>query len=127
MARATRKTVREKVSLYWLDQDSQEIMAVLDAYGAESSERGRARVQLAILKLSERRRDRLPRLVQMAKTDYRDVLACAEYPEEMRTGFVEMRRLSKAEAQAIRQRDREQYRAWLEESCRPRSITGEDR
>jgi hypothetical protein len=88
-------------------------MAVLDGYGAESSQRGRARVQLAIIKLSQGQTDRLEELVGMANRDYRDVTAYAEYPEETRTGFVAMRHLSAGQAEAIRQRDRRQYQAWL--------------
>lgn len=113
MARITRGKVLEKIARYWPDVDPQGIVDVLDGYGTESSERGRARVQLAILRLSEGQRDRLEGLVAMAKRDYRDVLAYAEYPEEMRTGFVGMSRLSSEEARAIRQRDREQYLEWL--------------
>jgi hypothetical protein len=105
--------VLEKGAHYWPDADAQQIMDVLDRYGTETSERGRARVQLAILKLTEGQRERLEELVGMAKRDYRDVIAYAEYPEEMRTGFVGMKRLSPEEAQAVRQRDREQYLAWL--------------
>jgi hypothetical protein len=50
----------------------------------------------------------------MAKRDYRDVLAYAEYPEEMKLGFVGMKDLSPEEAKAVRRRDREQYLRWLE-------------
>ncbi|MGD2145449.1 MAG: hypothetical protein PVH41_02005 [Anaerolineae bacterium] len=89
-------------------------MRILDQYRAESGERGRARVQLAILKLSEGKIERLPDLMAMANRDYRDVLACAEYPEEMKLGFVGMKDLSPEEAQAVRRRDREQYLRWLE-------------
>ena len=113
MARTTRGGVLEKVAQYWPDVDPQEIMSILDEYGVESSERGRARVQLAILKLSEGQRDKLTELVRMAKRDYRDVLAYAEYPEEMKAGFVEMGKLSPQEARAIRERDRKQYLKWL--------------
>ena len=93
--------------------DADAIEAVLDQYGATSGERGRVRVQLAILKLSEGRGERLPELVRMAKIDYRDVLAYAEYPEEMRTGAVAMGKLSREEARAVRRRDKRQYRKWL--------------
>jgi len=113
MARMSRKKVLEKVRQYWPDGDPQEIMAVLDAYGTEPYERGRDRVQLAIIKLSGGKRDRLEALVQTAKRDYRDVLAYAEYPEEMRTGPIAMRQLSAEEARALRRRDKAQYRKWL--------------
>jgi hypothetical protein len=119
MGRFGREKVLEKVVHYWPDVDPQEIMEVLDEYGLKSSERGRTRVQLAILKLSEGRRERLPELVRMAKLDYRDVLAFAEYPEEMRTGFVKMRQLPAEEQAAIRRRDREQYEQWLTTPASP--------
>ena len=109
----SRARVAEIVTRVWPDADLQAVMAALDEYGMEGSERGRTRVHLAILKLSEGKRERLPELVQMAKRDYRDVLAYAEYPEEMRIGFVGMRELPTEEQAAIRRRDRAQYRAWL--------------
>jgi len=114
MARAHRARVVHKVTRYWPHLHRQEIMEVLDQYGAESTERGRARVQLAILKLSEGEIERLADLVAMAKRDYRDVLAYAEYPEAMKLGFVGMQALSPEESEAVRRRDREQYRSWLE-------------
>lgn len=113
MARTTRDKILDKVARYWPDVDPREIMSILDECGAVSSERGRARVQLAILKLSEGQRDQLPELVRMAKRDYRDVLAYAEYPEQMRLGFVGMSKLSPNELEAIKRRDRKQYRKWL--------------
>jgi hypothetical protein len=42
MARTTRGKVLEKIAQYWPDVDPREIMNVLDEYGVESSERGRA-------------------------------------------------------------------------------------
>jgi hypothetical protein len=113
MARVTRIKVRQKIAQTWPDADPAEILAVLDAYGTEEGESGRARVQLAILKVCEGDRERLPELVAMAKRDYRDVLAYAEYPEELRTGWVEMRKMSREEVKALRARDRAQYLAWL--------------
>jgi hypothetical protein len=47
--------------------------------------------------------------------DFRDVLAYAEYPGEMKTAPTEMRDMPEEDAQSIRQRDREQYEAWLGE------------
>ena len=113
MPRVSRKKVLEIIAHYWPDADPDEITIILDGYGLASSEQGRDRVQLAILKLCEGQMERLPELVRMAKTDYRDVLAYAEYPEEMKLGFIEMRKLSPEEARAVRQRDRDQYLSWL--------------
>lgn len=106
--------VRTKIAQYWPDIDPQEIVDILDQYGTEPFEQGRARVHLAILKLSEGDKQRLAELVAMAKRDFRDVVAYAEYPEEARLGFVAMKQLSQEEAQSVRSRDREQYTRWLE-------------
>ena len=105
--------VLSKIKKMWPDADPQEIMDLLNEYGTKSYETGRTRVQLAILKLSKGDRERLPNLVNMAKVDWRDVLAYAEYPEEMKTGPIEMRDMSEEEAKSLRQRDREQYAKWL--------------
>ena len=105
--------VLRKIKQLWPDADPQEILDLLNAYGTESYETGRTRVQLAILKLSGGDRERLPDLVKMAKVDFRDVLAYAEYPEEMRTAPTEMRDMPEEEVRSIRQSDREQYEAWL--------------
>lgn len=70
-------------------------------------------MQLAVIKLSGGQRERLPDLVRMAKADWRDVLACAEYPEAIKTGPLEAKKMSPEEAKALRQRDERQYRKWL--------------
>jgi hypothetical protein len=51
------------------------VLAALDLYGAESYEPERERVQLAIIELSKGSYDKLVRYVEVAKSDYRDVLA----------------------------------------------------
>ena len=105
--------VLRKVRSCWPNDDPEEILAILDDYGTGPHERGRERVHLASPKLSDGQRGRLPDLVSMAKADYRDALACAEYPEQMRLGFVGMRALSPENARAVRARDKKQYDAWL--------------
>jgi hypothetical protein len=107
--------VLRKIKQMWPDADPQEIMDLLDEYGTEDFETGVERVQLAVLKLCKGDRDRLPDLVEMAKTDWRDVLAYAEYPEESKTDPVKMQNLPKDKARSIRRRDRDQYEKWLEE------------
>ena len=67
------------------------VLKLLDIYGAESYERERERVQLAILKLSEGNEGKLGEFVAVAKRDYRDVLFWAEYPEEARLDTPEKR------------------------------------
>jgi hypothetical protein len=84
-------------------------LALLDAYSNESWQLEKDRVQLAILKLSCGKLKQLRSMVDLANTDYRDVLAPAEYPEEFRAAPNK----PADEADAIRQRDREQYLCWL--------------
>ena len=60
------------------------VLDLLDSYGVESDERERERVQLAILKLSAGREEKVREYAAVAKRDYRDVLFWAEYPEESR-------------------------------------------
>jgi hypothetical protein len=124
MPKSRTKVIR-KVRKIFPDQDAGLIMEILDQYGLESYETGRTRVQLAILKVfqegaadkegSDERLERLRRLVRVAKSDYRDVLAWAEYPEESKKGFVGMKALSPQEAKELREQDREGYRRWLQD------------
>lgn len=122
-------TVARKAGKIFPHHELEAVMAILDEYGIASHETGRARVQLAILKVFQEgtvereteagRLERLRRLVAAAKADYRDVLAWAEYPREIRTGPVEMRKLSPEQQRRLRQEDREQYRRWLRDEYSP--------
>jgi hypothetical protein len=109
--------VRRKVERMWLDADARErAWALLDRYG-EGDEAGRARVQLAALKLCEGSLDALERWIETARQDFRDLLAYAEYPEETNAGWTTAA-LSDAELLALaasRERDRRQYLDWLHE------------
>ena len=58
------------------------VTQLLDAYGVESHERERERVQLAIVKLSMGSEEKLREHVAIAKLDYRDILLWADYPRE---------------------------------------------
>jgi hypothetical protein len=68
------------------------VLELLDMYGVAAHEREQERVQLAILKLSEGKEERLRQYVGVAKRDYRDVLFWAEYPEEAKIDTPEKRR-----------------------------------
>jgi hypothetical protein len=83
---------------------------VLAQYGTQAHEREDIRVRVAALKLSGGSLDRLRELVATAKRDYRDVLAWAEYPEELRSPTW---RMPAADQARIRAADRAQYIAWL--------------
>ena len=116
MPLATRELVEEMVKRIFPQENPSRISALLHMYGTERYERERERVQLAILKLSEGAPDRLLRLIEMAKQDYRDVLAYAEYPNEMGKSATEMGEMPPQDAKRIRDKDRQQYLEWLDGS-----------
>lgn len=83
----------------------------LGRYGTESYERERVRVQVAILKVAGPAIPRIREWTDIAKRDYRDVLAGAEYPNQLITPTWN---LSPAGREAIADKDADQYRRWLE-------------
>jgi len=66
----------------------------------------RTRVQLAMLKNSEGDLARLADQVRLAEIDYRDVLAPAEFPRQLRTSPAET-------TEEMRFQDRRDYETWL--------------
>jgi hypothetical protein len=112
MIKYTRTLVLEKIKQCFPSEDPQEIIAILDEYGTEPHERERERVQIAVLKLSVENMDHLHEHVAMAKRDYRDILAYAEYPEEMSNSTWKIG--DQETVNNIRKRDRQQYLRWLE-------------
>lgn len=67
------------------------------------------RVAVTCLKLSGGDGARLKRIVSGAITDYRDILAWAEYPHQMRLGPS----AAPAEQARARREDMEEYAQWL--------------
>src|SRR6266571_6625958 len=90
MARS-RDEVVAAIQATFLKSSRARVIELLDTYGAESYERERERVQLAILKLSEGDEEKLREFVAVAKRDYRDVLFWAENPEEAKLDTPEKR------------------------------------
>lgn len=107
------RNILRKIKNYWPDEDPLAILDILNAYGTGEMERGKTRVHLAILKCSDGHLDRLSDLVATAKRDWRDIVAFAEYPEQMKLGFVAMRELTPAQRKALKKRDAKQYAEWL--------------
>src|SRR5690349_21549292 len=80
----TAEMIRVLVARIFGDADRLQAHALLEAYGAAPHEREPIRVRAAALKLSRGRLAELERVLDHARRDYRDVLAWAEYPEELR-------------------------------------------
>jgi hypothetical protein len=97
-------------------RDADRALLLLDTYESSKRERsdaGRARVQLAILKLSDGRINKLEDAVVLANRDFRDVLAYAEYPTEMGYDWNTLKSMPAEAVQRIRDADRRQYEEWL--------------
>ena len=111
-AAPTRELVLAKVRALFSASEQEQVLALLDTYEGDTPE-GRARVQLAILKLTEGDAERVAGLVDLAARDFRDVLAPVEYPRQTALGFTGVGALSEAEREQVVREDRAQYVAWL--------------
>lgn len=96
--------------------DENLILDALDGYCEASSEGGRARVQLAIIKLAGRHLDKLPSLVELALTDSRDVISAAEYPRYSEAAGASVAKPMTEELKRIIGEDWLQYQSWLSAS-----------
>lgn len=91
------------------NENLQQVLSILNLYGLEEHEGEVERVQIAILKLSENDLQQLKEAVQEAKRDYRNVLAWAEFPDELLASTWEMNN----KVNDIRNKDKKQYLDWL--------------
>jgi phage tail protein X len=105
--------LEQKLAMLFPDLDRRaSAEAELGRYGVGDHEPEIERVRLAVLKLAGDDLDRLRSNVRAAKGDYRDVLAWAEYPAQMKS---DSWRLPEAERQRLQEADQAQYLAWLEQ------------
>ena len=88
------------------------VMSILNDYGTEDWQRGVNRVRLAVLKLADGDLQLLRREIDVAKSDYRDVLAYAEYPEYMQK-VSPSAAIAGVERERIIRADWTQYQSWL--------------
>ena len=84
--------------------------ALLERYGRSPDHPEPVRVHVALLKLSEGQVELLAHFVERAQRDYRDVLAWAEYPEQLVQPTWSM---PPEEVRKITHADRAQYVEWL--------------
>lgn len=82
----------------------------LERYGIESHEQEAVRVRLAVLKLAGADLRQMHSYIDAAKSDFRDVLAWAEFPAQMQS---DSWRLPPHQQQPLIAQDRKQYEDWL--------------
>ena len=75
---------------------------------------GLERIRLAVVKLAQGRLPELRRQIEVAKCDWRDVINWAESPHVF-VDVVTFGKLDENARRELRDRDREQYLAWLED------------
>jgi hypothetical protein len=96
-----------KIRQVFPDAEPADVQRQLDEYTGPE----RLRVQLAVVKLSdEDHRGSPTHYLDAARTDYRDVLAWAEYPQQLRPDWFT---LSVIERARVLKADRQQYARWL--------------
>jgi hypothetical protein len=109
--RVTKEDVLRVLERDFDREDHERVLRLLAGHGGGSG--GAARVHLAILKLSGGTVGGVREHLAVAKTDFRDTICAAEYPEFSRLGFVGVGRLTRHEREAMRTRDWQQYESWL--------------
>jgi hypothetical protein len=112
----TFEDVRMVVRRDFAEKQFDVVMTVVNEYGIEKWEREKPRVQLVALKLSNGDLEALNKHINLAKQDYRDVLAAAEYPEYSTTGMFHVRELPAQAQRRIIDSDWKQCETWLRSS-----------
>jgi len=102
---------RKLNTLFPLASDRLSATAMLLQYGNSASENEPERVRLAILKLAGSDLLELKRMVEGAKEDYRDIIAWAEYPRQIRMQ-IGNRKLNDIEKMKIEKEDLSEYDSW---------------
>jgi len=108
----TKALIESKIKKVFPGRRYDEILSILARYGEEKHEKEQGRVHLAILKLCEEEMlDNPSKYVEIAKKDYRDVLAWAEYPNQL--DCKNTAGLKADELLKLKKSDRKQYLDWL--------------
>jgi hypothetical protein len=95
-------SVATKINAIFPEGQREPALRILEAYPGRAG----TRLQLAMLKNSNGDLDKLTAQVELAEIDYRDVLALAEYPRQLRTAAGQV-------TEEMQRADREDYESWL--------------
>lgn len=106
-------TIERLVQRDFVEEITDRVRALLESYGPKPHHFDRNRVRAAVLKLANGDPAELPRQLAIADMDFRDVVGAAEYPSQMKIGFVGLERLAAARLQELREQDWREYSIWL--------------
>ena len=110
---ALNELIIEKVWQLFPTEDFEEVMEILDDYGSETWHAAKEWVQLAALKMSNGKLERLRNSMSIARSDFRDLLLVAQEPNQFRMQMASKSQPTKGEEEFAQQRDKEQFEAWL--------------
>lgn len=89
-----------------------EVEEKLNAYGKESFHRELSRVRLGILYLAYQEPEKLDSFIDLACTDYRDLLCAAEYPHSSRRWGI--REKDPKKYKRLQDKEKKEYLAWID-------------
>jgi len=105
-----RKILDEKIKLYFPEiRDQNIVLNELKNYGIEEYELEVDRVHLAIIKCADGNINKIGEFVEIAKHDYRDIIARSEYPNQFENGFTDDKDLIKI----LEKKDKKQFYEWI--------------
>lgn len=106
-------TVKELVIRDYPAEVTDRVLSMLAKYGTKPHHVERNRVRAAALKLANGDLPELHRQLAVANSDFRDIIGAAEYPSQMKLGFVGIKRLAPEKLQELREIDWRDYSDWL--------------
>jgi hypothetical protein len=89
-----------------------EVEIKLESYGKESFHRELSRVRLGILYLASQTPEKLDSFIDLACTDYRDLLCAAEHPHSSR--HWEIRKKDPGKYKKLQDKEEKEYLAWVD-------------
>jgi hypothetical protein len=95
------------------DAERKIVLGKLEAYGTESFHREQARVKLGVLYLLSQEPERIDAFIDLACTDYRDLLCAAEYPHSSRRWWLHEKDPEKYKN--LQDKEEKEYLSWVEE------------
>lgn len=115
VAKISQRDIKKIIERDYPAGNEKEIVEILSQYKSDN-EAGKYRVWAALLKISDGKLEILKEKIEIAKTDYRDILADAEYPEYSEKVGFDSEKFSKKELKNIIKSDWNQYQHWLNSS-----------
>lgn len=98
--------------MYPEEEKRKEVEQLLEVYGTETFHREKSRVRLGILYLVSQEPDKLESFIDLACTDYRDLLCAAEYPHSSRRWGLQEKDPEKYKKFQVK--EEKEYLTWVE-------------